>query len=108
MKRRSPGAAGSPPRRQGDLDTGAVFAVRRIVRLFVVTANRRFLWWFRQTPNRRLLWWFRQTRAVAAQLGVVVLGFVARDDDGERSAAEEASAALRYGRHLVGGQRDQL
>ena len=78
------------------LDTGAVVAVRGIVRFRVVTTDRRFLWWF------------RQTRAVSAQLGVVFLGLVTWDDEGKRSAAEEAGATRRYRRHLLRGERDRL
>ena len=87
-ERVEPGAAARSPHRHGDLDTGVVVAVRRIIRPCVVTAAR------------RLLWWFREARAVAAQLGPFALGLVTRDDDGERSAAEEAGSTLRYGRHL--------
>ena len=76
--------------------TSTYFRLYGIVRLCVVTANR------------RLLWWFREARAVAAQLGLVVLGRVTRDDEAKRSAAEEAGATLRYWWHLVVGQCDQL
>jgi hypothetical protein len=64
-----------------------VFAIRRTLRLCVVTADR------------RLLWWFWKARALAAQLGPVAL--VARHDERKESAAEEACATLRYWWHLV-------